>query len=143
MSVLISFPGQFFCQSSPWYLFVLTVVAAQLLSCVQLCDPRTVACQDSLSSTITLSLLKFIFIVPVVLSNCLSLCHPILLPSVFPSIRVFSNEPTAAAAAKSLQSYPTLCDPIDGSPPGPAVHSTNVMTLCRFILANAQGFVQI
>ena len=28
----------------------------------------------------------------------------------------------AAAAAKSLQSCPTLCDPIDGSPPGPAVH---------------------
>ena len=27
----------------------------------------------------------------------------------------------AAAAAKSLQSCPTLCDPIDGSPPGPAV----------------------
>jgi len=26
-----------------------------------------------------------------------------------------------AAAAKSLQSCPTLCDPIDGSPPGPAV----------------------
>ena len=29
--------------------------------------------------------------------------------------------PAAAAAAKSLQSCPTLCDPIDGSPPGPAV----------------------
>ena len=28
----------------------------------------------------------------------------------------------AAAAAKSLQSCPTLCDPIDGSPPGSAVH---------------------
>ena len=27
----------------------------------------------------------------------------------------------AAAAAKSLQSCPTLCDPIDGSPPGPAI----------------------
>ena len=27
----------------------------------------------------------------------------------------------AAAAAKSLQSYPTLCDPIDGSPPGSPV----------------------
>ena len=27
-----------------------------------------------------------------------------------------------AAAAKSLQSYPTLCDPIDGSPPGSSVH---------------------
>ena len=30
--------------------------------------------------------------------------------------------PTAAAAAKSLQSCPTLCDPIDGSPPGSSVH---------------------
>ena len=28
---------------------------------------------------------------------------------------------TAAAAAKSLQSCPTLCDPIDGSPPGSPV----------------------
>ena len=28
----------------------------------------------------------------------------------------------AAAAAKSLQSCPTLCDPIDGSPPGSSVH---------------------
>ena len=30
------------------------------------------------------------------------------------------SQATAAAAAKSLQSYPTLCDPIDGSPPGSA-----------------------
>ena len=29
--------------------------------------------------------------------------------------------PTAAAAAKSLQSCPTLCDPIDGSPPGSTI----------------------
>ena len=29
-----------------------------------------------------------------------------------------SGDAAAAAAAKSLQSYPTLCDPIDGSPPG-------------------------
>ena len=29
--------------------------------------------------------------------------------------------PAAAAAAKSLQSYPTLCDPIEGSPPGSPV----------------------
>ena len=32
-----------------------------------------------------------------------------------------SNEDPAAAAAKSLQSCPTLCDPIDGSPPGSTV----------------------
>ena len=31
------------------------------------------------------------------------------------------SPPPAAAAAKSLQSCPTLCDPIDGSPPGPPV----------------------
>ena len=34
------------------------------------------------------------------------------------------SEPTAAAAAKSLQSFPTLCDPIDGSPPGSPVPGT-------------------
>ena len=32
------------------------------------------------------------------------------------------NAAAAAAAAKSLQSCPTLCDPIDGSPPGSSVH---------------------
>ena len=31
------------------------------------------------------------------------------------------SAPAAAAAAKSLQSCPTRCDPIDGSPPGPAI----------------------
>ena len=35
--------------------------------------------------------------------------------------RFFTSEPPAAAAAKSLQSCPTLCDPIDGSPPGSPV----------------------
>ena len=41
----------------------------------------------------------------------------------FPALagRFFPTEPPAAAAAKSLQSCPTLCDPIDGSPPGSAV----------------------
>ena len=36
----------------------------------------------------------------------------------------FSQHPIAAAAAKSLQSCPTLCDPIDGSPPGSPVSGT-------------------
>ena len=100
-------------------------------------------------------------------TNHLVLCWPLLLPpSIFPSIRVFSDESvlcirwpkywsfsfsisppneysgliffkdglvgspcsprdslrgTAAAAAKSLQWCPTLCDPIDGSPPGSPV----------------------
>ena len=34
---------------------------------------------------------------------------------------MFIKHLNAAAAAKSLQSYLTLCDPIDGSPPGPPV----------------------
>ena len=48
--------------------------------------------QAPLFSTISQSLLKFISIESVMLSNHLILCRPILLPSVFPSIRVFSNE---------------------------------------------------
>ena len=40
----------------------------------------------------------------------------------------------AAAAAKSLQSCPTLCDPIDGSPPGPASPGKNTGVGCHFLL---------
>ena len=53
----------------------------------------TTACQVSLSFTISWSLLKLITIESVMLSNHLILCHPLLLlPSVFPSIGIFSNE---------------------------------------------------
>ena len=55
--------------------------------------PRTAACQASLSITNSLSLLKIMSIASVMPSNHLMLCHPLLLlPSIFPSIRVFSNE---------------------------------------------------
>ena len=55
--------------------------------------PGTLACQVPLSSTISRSLLKFMPIESVMPSNHLILCHPLLLlPSIFPNIRVFSNE---------------------------------------------------
>ena len=55
--------------------------------------PWTIAPQASLSLTVSRSLLKFMSIESVIPSNYLILCHPLLLPpSVFPSIRVFSNE---------------------------------------------------
>ena len=52
---------------------------------------RTAAHQGHLSSTITQSLLKFMPIELVMLSNHLILCRPLLLPSIFPTIRVFSK----------------------------------------------------
>ena len=60
----------------------------QLLSHVQL----FAALQAPLSSAISQSLLRFMSIEPVMLSNHLILCRPLLLPSIFPSIRVFSHE---------------------------------------------------
>ena len=54
--------------------------------------PWTAACQDSLSITNSQGLLKLISIESVMSSNHLIFCLPLLLPSVFPSIRVFSNE---------------------------------------------------
>ena len=54
--------------------------------------PWTAACQASLSFTISQSLLKLMSIESEMLSNYLILCYPLLLPLVFPSIRVFSNE---------------------------------------------------
>ena len=66
----------------------------QLLSHVQLiATPWTAARQASRSFTIYQSLLKLMCIKSVVPSNHLILCHPLLLPpSIFPSIRVFSNK---------------------------------------------------
>ena len=68
--------------------------SVQLLSCVQLfVTPWTAACQASLSVTNSWSLLKLMSIKLVMPSNHLILCCPLLLPpSVFPSIRIFSNE---------------------------------------------------
>ena len=59
-----------------------------------LCEtPWSAAHQASLSLTISRSLLKFLSIALVMPSKHLILCHPLLLlPSIFPSIRVFSNE---------------------------------------------------
>ena len=54
--------------------------------------PWTIAYQPSLSITNSRSLLKVMSIESVMPSNHLILCHPFLLPSTFPSIRVFSNE---------------------------------------------------
>ena len=69
-------------------------LVAQSLGCLQLfAIPWTAACQASLSFTISQSLLKFMSIELVMPSNHLILCHPLLLlPSIFPSIRIFSNE---------------------------------------------------
>ena len=68
--------------------------SVQSLSHVQLlATPWTAACQASLSITNSWSLPRLMSIELVMPSNYLILCHPLpLLPSIFPSIRVFSNE---------------------------------------------------
>ena len=70
-------------------------ISVQLLNSVQLfATPWTAACQASLSITNSLSLHKLMSIESVMQSNHLILCRPLLLPpSIFPSIRLFSNEP--------------------------------------------------
>ena len=87
------------------------VVAVQSLSCVWLfVTPWTAASQASLSFTFSLSLLKLMSIESVMPSNHLVLCRLILvLPSVFPSMGVFSNElalcircPKVSASASGL-----------------------------------------
>ena len=75
-------------------LLLLSKVSVQLLNCVRLfVTPWTAAHQASLSITNSQSLLKLMPIESVMPSNHLILCLPLLLlPSVFPSIRVFSSE---------------------------------------------------
>ena len=61
--------------------------------CLTLCDPMDCSTPGSLSLTISWSLCKFMSSESVMLSSHLILCCPLLLlPSVFPSIKVFSND---------------------------------------------------
>ena len=77
-----------------WELQPCLVIVVHSLSHVwPFATPWTEACQASLSFAISQSSLKFMSIESVMPSNDLILCHPLLLlPSVFPSIRVFSSE---------------------------------------------------
>ena len=80
-------------KEGPWYPWF-QLSSVKLLSHVQLfVTPWTAALQASLTITNPQSLLKLMCIESVMPSNHLIFCHPLLLlPSVFPSIRVFSNE---------------------------------------------------
>ena len=71
-----------------------TFSSVQSLSCVRFFEtPWTAARQASLSITNSRSLHKLVSTESMMPSNHLILCHPLLfLPSIFPSIRVFSNE---------------------------------------------------
>ena len=76
------------------HIHVYTYFVVQLLSCVQLfATPWTAAHKASLSFTNSRSLLKLMSVESVMPSNHPILCCPLLLlPSIFPSFRVFSNE---------------------------------------------------
>ena len=69
------------------------VAVVQFLSRIRLlAAPCTAACPAPLILTISWSLFKLMSSESVMLSKHLTLCHPLLLPLVFPSIRVFTNK---------------------------------------------------
>ena len=75
------------------YFFLRIQLTSVTQPCPPLCNPWTTPFQASLSFTNSWSLLKLMSIKSVSPPNHLILCHPLLLlPSIFPSIRVFSNE---------------------------------------------------
>ena len=84
----------------------------QSLSCVQLfATSWNAAHQASLSFTISWSLLKFMSIESMMPSKDLILCHPLLLlSSIFPSIRVFSNESALWSGGQSIGASPLASD---------------------------------
>ena len=81
------------------------IVVFQSPSCVWLfATPWTAAFHASLSFTISWNLLRFMSIESAMPSNHLILCRPLfLLPSVFPSIRIFSNELPFASGGQSIE----------------------------------------
>ena len=95
---------------------VIIVVVFQSLSHVQLLATPWVAaaCQASLSFTISQSLLKLMSIESMMPSNHLILCHPLpLLPSIFPSFRVFSNESAVCIRWPKYLSFSFIISPFN------------------------------
>ena len=71
---------------------ILTFFCSIAQSCPTLCDPMDCSTPDFPVLNCSQILLKFMSFELVMPSNHLILCHPLLLPSLFPSIRVFSSE---------------------------------------------------
>ena len=84
---------------------LINIIVIQSLSCVQLFGtPQTAACQDSLSFTISWSLFRLMsteFMMPS--SHLILYCPLLLMPSIFPSIRVFSNEMAFTSSSQSIE----------------------------------------
>ena len=105
------------CTTSPIYCSsVVNIVFVQSLSSAQLfVTPSTTTRQASLSFTISQNLLKLVSTESVMTSNHLILCHPfLLLPSIFPSIRVFSNESPLCIRQPKYWSFSFNISPSNG-----------------------------
>ena len=84
------------------------------VTCLTLCDPLDAARQASLSFAISWSLLKLMSIELVRPSNHLILYCPLLLPSIFPSIKVFSNESAHCIRWPTYWSFSFSISPSNG-----------------------------
>ena len=110
MGILISVINNCFI-SLLTHLFSKCLVVQSLSHVQPFATPWTAAHQASLSFTISWSLLKLMSIESMMPSNCFILCHPLLLlPSTFPSIRVFSNESLFALGGQSIGASPLASD---------------------------------
>ena len=86
--------------------------------------PWTAACQASLSITNSWHLLKLMFVESVMPSNHLILCHPLLLlPSIFPSIRAFSNKSVLHIRYPKYWSFSFSISPSDENSSRPRLFS--------------------
>ena len=101
--------------ASHMFSFILMVVVQSLRRVWVFVSPRTAALQGSLSFIISQSLLKLKSTELVILSNHIVLCHPLLLlPSTFPSIRVFSNESALRISWPEYRSFSFSICPSNG-----------------------------
>ena len=92
-------------------------VSSVTQSCPTLCNPWITACQATLSITNSRSLLKLMPIASVMPSSYLILCRPLLLlPSIPPSIQVFSNESTLRMRRTNYWSFSFSISPSNEHP---------------------------
>ena len=104
----------FFRHPGNWETICLICCCSVTKLCRFFATPCTAAHQASLSFTISWSLLKLMSVESVMLLNHFISCHPLLLPSVFPNIRIFSNELTLHIRWPKYWSFSFSINPSNG-----------------------------
>ena len=133
----------FFSSNFLWVEIILYIhkrYSSVVQSCPTLCDPWTAACQASPFFTISQSLFKLMSIASVIPSNHFILYHPVLLPSIFPTIGSFPRSKLFSSGGQSIGASASRISPSNENSGKPRRHSWKWKSLSNAWLCDPMDY---